>query len=650
MTIFYGNPGRFPAGATLWQPPAEEADVDVVRDLRVAADAFDAAQAAQRFAGNAYSRLAAAEAAIDRRNDAIKGAIGIALDNPYRSFIAPDDRRAKALELGYPASTGGEIISLPIIADRVRTYEERLAQLAQERPDDQAAQAAIRPGVSVEDDTRALAAASERRAGEALAAPSSEPVMKWAGYFAGTMAGWVRDPTNVAQILAGWGGGSAAATIGGAVVRGALREAVVNGAGEAAVQPAVQKWRGELGLEAGLAEGVQNVAMAAAFGGIIGGLGAGIGHALHPPAHLPSGREPAVPQGVPPRGQQEVPLVVRAIGGDDEAIIAAARESGDPVLKAGADAMEADNLARGAPPAGISPDDHGAYFAQALRFAEDPEAAPPPRVAFPEGFTVWHGSPHDFDAFSTLKIGSGEGGNAFGTGLYFAERRGVAEWYRDELTARLSGAEEGGERVASGNLYEVQVRREPDEFLDWDKPIGEQSPRVQAALARIGLDAEGYAARINLRDRAGALDIEGASRYAKGEYIYEAFAQAAEGGADDASKALADAGIAGIRYAEGQARVRGPDGDKVTADAARNYVVFRDDDVSIVAKNDTPVRNPSAPEPAAAAPPEKPRGVLDAYPVGDDATGGARMVTSDALKASGARDNELAAITRACNT
>ena len=46
---------------------------------------------------------------------------------------------------------------------------------------------------------------------------------------------------------------------------------------------------------------------------------------------------------------------------------------------------------------------------------------------------AYHGSPHRFDRFSLDHIGSGEGAQAYGWGLYFAGNRQVAEWYRDRL-------------------------------------------------------------------------------------------------------------------------------------------------------------------------------------------------------------------------
>lgn len=54
------------------------------------------------------------------------------------------------------------------------------------------------------------------------------------------------------------------------------------------------------------------------------------------------------------------------------------------------------------------------------------------------GHTVYHGSPHRFDKFDASKIGTGEGAQAYGHGLYFAESPGVARSYRDDLGASVS--------------------------------------------------------------------------------------------------------------------------------------------------------------------------------------------------------------------
>ena len=51
---------------------------------------------------------------------------------------------------------------------------------------------------------------------------------------------------------------------------------------------------------------------------------------------------------------------------------------------------------------------------------------------------VWHGSPHKFDKFDSSKIGTGEGAQAYGHGLYFAESPEVAKKYAENLGAAHS--------------------------------------------------------------------------------------------------------------------------------------------------------------------------------------------------------------------
>jgi hypothetical protein len=58
--------------------------------------------------------------------------------------------------------------------------------------------------------------------------------------------------------------------------------------------------------------------------------------------------------------------------------------------------------------------------------AEDPD--------WKSGALVFHGSPHSFKKFDFSKIGSGEGSQAFGHGLYFADNPEVARFY-----AKLNG-------------------------------------------------------------------------------------------------------------------------------------------------------------------------------------------------------------------
>ena len=65
-----------------------------------------------------------------------------------------------------------------------------------------------------------------------------------------------------------------------------------------------------------------------------------------------------------------------------------------------------------------------------------PGAEGSPSVIGPAAFSIgaYHGTPHKVDKFSTDKIGTGEGAQAFGWGLYFAEAKAVAQDYQKALS------------------------------------------------------------------------------------------------------------------------------------------------------------------------------------------------------------------------
>jgi hypothetical protein len=52
----------------------------------------------------------------------------------------------------------------------------------------------------------------------------------------------------------------------------------------------------------------------------------------------------------------------------------------------------------------------------------------------PIGMTVYHGTPHVFERFDLSKIGTGEGNQSYGRGLYTAQNPQVATEYRNALT------------------------------------------------------------------------------------------------------------------------------------------------------------------------------------------------------------------------
>lgn len=51
-----------------------------------------------------------------------------------------------------------------------------------------------------------------------------------------------------------------------------------------------------------------------------------------------------------------------------------------------------------------------------------------------DAIRAYHGSPHQFDRFDMSRIGTGEGAQAYGHGLYFAGNENVARSYRDQLS------------------------------------------------------------------------------------------------------------------------------------------------------------------------------------------------------------------------
>jgi hypothetical protein len=199
---------------------------------------------------------------------------------------------------------------------------------------------------------------------------------------------------------------------------------------------------------------------------------------------------------------------------------------------------------------------------------------------------AFHGSPHVFDQFSMGKVGSGEGAQSFGHGLYFAGKKEVADFYRQKLakpsTPRndvakhwLDGA--GGDpKVAvrnalahaketglspeewadleksitekPGATYKVDLDFDDVDLLDWDKPLKEQSDKVKALL-------------------------DGVDPTVSGGDLYRRLSEEL-GGQEAASKKLREMGLRGLRYLDGSSRKKGQ--------GSHNYVVFDDEAVKIL--------------------------------------------------------------------
>jgi len=75
-----------------------------------------------------------------------------------------------------------------------------------------------------------------------------------------------------------------------------------------------------------------------------------------------------------------------------------------------------------------------------------------PTVVFAKQ-VAYHGTPHNVKKFSLKKIGTGEGAQSRGWGLYFTNKKELAEFYRDNLSSR-KGADPTGKKFQGKTIME----------------------------------------------------------------------------------------------------------------------------------------------------------------------------------------------------
>jgi hypothetical protein len=232
--------------------------------------------------------------------------------------------------------------------------------------------------------------------------------------------------------------------------------------------------------------------------------------------------------------------------------------------------------------------------------------------------TVYHGSPHRINnvdeanpvgKFDLSKVGTGEGAQAYGHGIYLAESPDVARSYASDgghslLKARMlrdkakklrgnqsatsddlalaERLESQADGIGNGsNLYTVDL---PDEhiakMLDWDAPLSEQPEAVRKALNfEVVKDTEPSDSKWVLKlngEIINGFDTRKEAlmsiRESTGGQLYKTLA--AGQGQFIASKTLREFGIPGIKYFDGGSRKAG--------EGTRNFVIFDGDTAKIL--------------------------------------------------------------------
>lgn len=102
--------------------------------------------------------------------------------------------------------------------------------------------------------------------------------------------------------------------------------------------------------------------------------------------------------------------------------------------------------------------------------------------------SAYHGTPHKFDEFSTENIGSGEGHQAHGWGLYFAENKRVSEEYREKLTyGQYDKVLYNGEEITDTNTIRRLKKIYDTPFIGKQSVIDELNEAINGKQERINI-------------------------------------------------------------------------------------------------------------------------------------------------------------------
>jgi putative mediator of RNA polymerase II transcription subunit 12 len=146
------------------------------------------------------------------------------------------------------------------------------------------------------------------------------------------------------------------------------------------------------------------------------------------------------------------------------------------------------------------------------------------------GTNLYHGSPHEFSKFSTDNIGSGEGNQSFGWGLYFTDNKGIGEHYadigntnnrarmkndlisgefRDSLYVNKDVMSDELQRFLSENGYNITSDMNPNELARQVDSLRQQSQyygKKADEMAGTGFDSDFIAASEKYNNLASELE------------------------------------------------------------------------------------------------------------------------------------------------
>lgn len=239
----------------------------------------------------------------------------------------------------------------------------------------------------------------------------------------------------------------------------------------------------------------------------------------------------------------------------------------------------------------------------------------------PQQATVWHGSPHKFNAFDASKIGTGEGAQAYGHGLYLADSQDVAGQYQRSLAKRTASFNDIKQQPASfvkgdsleNNALRVmpgygdtpvqassKIRKELNGWVDAPGQVATKSDMQQIAnwldenARGIGID-KGSLYKVDLPDehiaKMANLDapIEQQPQAVQDYYNRLGILKSGQPLSDHmaidkwAADEMQRAGVPGIRYLDGGSRGAGQ--------GTSNYVIFPGNEsmLNILERNGQPM-------------------------------------------------------------